>query len=281
MIKMIALDLDGTLLGGTKIGYGIMPEALQALEEASKRGLRIGIVTGRDFEFIEWMLHDEGINPAKVGYPEVIIAEERFVFYLTDSGFAPDQRWNSQIETSERSLLSVAREIVHPLLEGELGAIDPDVMLVDEDLEERRGFMEMVFSSVEAAQAAEALLRDICVERSLDLVPIRNIRGISVRHKDSSKGAVLDRVAKQLGLDPSEIVAVGDSENDRSMLDGRFGFKAATTSNGEPAIRELVHARQGYVATAGYGAGVAEIISKILGDDERFRDSECSLRNVP
>ncbi len=265
MIRFVGLDLDGTLLGGTQPHYGIREEAVAALFDAHRRGVQIGIVTWRDFDFIYQTLLEHEIDPAKTSFPSLIIAEERRIYALEGGAYRPDAEWNDRIVADERGHLNQVASLVGRLLETDLAQMDPGLRRVEAAIEERRGFVELVFSDRESAEAGAALLAERLRSTVPDIVPIRNGRGVALRHVRASKGATLNRYAETSGLRPEEILAIGDSENDRSMLDGRFGFRAATVSNADESIRRLVAERGGYVAEGACGVGVAEAMADALG----------------
>jgi len=269
------MDLDGTLLGGTEGYYGIREEALAALHTAHGRGVQLGIVTGRELEFILNLLERHGIQPATAGFPSVIIAEERRIFTLEGGEYRPDSAWNDPLVTTERSYYELVSGIVARLIETELRHIDPTVRRIAE-VEERRGFVEMVFHSRDAAIECGKVLARALEGAAPEIVPVRNGRGIALRHVRAAKGTVLRHYADTAGIPPEQVLAVGDSENDRTMLDGRYGFQAATVSNADEAIRRLLEERGGYIAEGAYGAGVAEVIYRALGEarNGRLREAE-------
>lgn len=263
MLKLIALDLDGTLLGGTQPHYGILPEALEAMRAATEQGVFIGIASGRELDFMEQLFPDHQVDPGRDGFPKLLMPDERYLYLLKHSEYEPAAAWNDQIEAKERGCLADARTLVSTLWE-ELQRIDPRVRLISEEAIRRRGFIELYFSSREAAETAAPTIQAYCEAHAPDLQPIRNGGLIALRHREVGKGQVLLDAAHVLGLLPDQVLAVGDSANDQSMLDGRFGFQAATVANAEPVIKDLVRARGGYVAQRPYGAGVAEIIYRAL-----------------
>src|SRR4030095_14566226 len=76
----------------------------------------------------------------------------------------------------------------------------------------------------------------------------------------AARGLVLSELARHLQLAPDQVLAVGDSANDISMLDGRLGFVCRTTSNAGERLKEGVRQNGGYVAEGRMGAGVVEIL---------------------
>jgi hydroxymethylpyrimidine pyrophosphatase-like HAD family hydrolase len=125
-LSLVAVDLDGTLLGGTSGRYGFLPAGVEALRQAVRKHSLVGIATGRDLPFILELLRREGIAPEKEGWPHVIIAEERYIYYLgKDGGYRPAADWNESIYQAE---LSQFRAIVHgvsALLSGDISTLPP------------------------------------------------------------------------------------------------------------------------------------------------------------
>lgn len=67
------------------------------------------------------------------------------------------------------------------------------------------------------------------------------------------------------GVAPGQVLAVGDSQNDADMLDGKLGFQAATVANADPEIAKVVEAAGDYLARSPRSLGVAEIVRKVMG----------------
>lgn len=253
-IDAVALDLDGTLL---EPGGRILPVALEALATAAGQGVRIVIATGRPREDIDELLAVNGLLQA--AHPHALIAEERDIHDRRGPGFTPREPRNSERLSLERELSRAIAAQVAACREA-LAAIDPGHRAVDEQRVHRRGFHELWFSSEPAAAAAAALLRATLRRQGLHVV--HNRRGVALRHAAAGKGPVLAELAAGWGMPSERILAMGDAENDRSMLEGPF--LCATPANGEPAIADLVRARGGLVARAPRGAGVAEAVTAFL-----------------
>lgn len=276
-LGLIAVDLDGTLLGGTPGRYGILPAATAALCGAARLGLRVCIATGRDLPFVLELLAREGIRPRADGWPHVIIAEERTIHEWRDDAFVPDNAWNREVLAAERSSFTAVRQGVIELLQGPLLAIDPDVRRVDGEKEEGRGFVEIVFKDSQGSRRGEALLREWLRKRQLPYVPVRNVAGVAIRHSTVGKGAVLAAVCQRFSLQPQQVLAIGDSVNDLSMVDGRLGFKAAAPGNAEPEVQEAVRRIGGYIARGQCGDGVAEAVRALVFNAEGEEESRCAL----
>ena len=107
----------------------------------------------------------------------------------------------------------------------------------------------------------EKPLRETIAELNLDLEIIPNKGALMVLPRGIDKGFGLAAALRELKIDPSEVVAVGDAENDHSLFRGA-GFSAAVAN----ALPEL-KACASWVTPSSHGAGVRELIEKILEED--------------
>ncbi|MFE5321143.1 HAD family hydrolase [Paenibacillus sp. NPDC056579] len=265
-MRLIAVDLDGTLLGGTSDKYGFLPAGVDALRQAVGRSKLAAIVTGRDLPFILELLRREGIVPEQEGWPQLIISEERLIHYLDEHGdYVPETEWNEAVERAERSRFADIVPAVASLLEGKLAEVDAASRRCEGAKEEARGFVEVLFSNADSARAGEAVLADWLRQSGLPYYTVRNVAGVSIRHSTVGKGPVLFRACQMLQVPPGEALVIGDSCNDLSMLDGGFGFKAAVPGNAEEEVKARIRPPQGYIAAGRYGDGVAEAILYHIG----------------
>src|SRR5688572_10391592 len=92
----------------------------------------------------------------------------------------------------------------------------------------------------------------------LDLQIIFNKGAVMILPTGVNKASGLEAALQQLGITPTEVVAVGDAENDHAFLEV-CGFSAAV-SNAIPAILE----RADYITQHSRGEGVAELIDHLL-----------------
>lgn len=92
----------------------------------------------------------------------------------------------------------------------------------------------------------------------LELQVVFNKGAVMVLPTGVNKATGLKKALKQLQLLPENVVAVGDAENDHAFFE-YCGFSVAV-ANALPAVRE--HAD--WVTTASHGAGVVELIHRIL-----------------
>jgi len=248
-VKLIGLDLDGTLINPDE---SISEATISYLKHLVEGGLYIAIVTGRPYNEACYLLERNGLTPA-LGFPHFLICEERDIYSLKDANHY--ESWeprNSELLAKERSLLLQGNEAAARLAEEH----QLPFFINNKVLQQGRGFVEITFSSREAAQEGLEKVRDIAFEYGLN--PIRNNRGLAFRHKEVGKLHALRLVAEYVGAADHEVLAVGDSHNDLGMLTS--GFYGATTNNADRDIKEAVLSVGGYVSSKNASEGVADIL---------------------
>ncbi len=96
---------------------------------------------------------------------------------------------------------------------------------------------------------------------SLDLQIALNKGSVMVLPTGVNKATGLQRALAELGLDASRVVGIGDAENDCDFLNV-CGCSAAV-ANALPSVKSSVDV----VAIGAHGAGVAEILDRMLAGD--------------
>lgn len=258
-LDAIALDLDGTLLepGGT-----ILADTLDTLVRAAAQGVRILLSTGRPPKDIAALTRQTGLD--RLGLPHAAVSNERDLLLHADGVWSEVQPRNGQRLAAEYALSLDLRPRLEALHD-QLAAIDPNYTVWHPDLTRERGFVELHFPGVDlAVQAAELVQRQMLATHPARPHIIANRRIFALRHPESGKGPSLAELCRLLDLAPARVLAIGDAENDRSMLDRVHGFIPGAPANAEPAIAELVRQGGGHVATLPRGAGVAEAVRAAL-----------------
>jgi hypothetical protein len=235
LIKLIGIDVDGTLLDS----HGELPaENLAALNEAAARGIQLAIVTGRSFFFA---------LPAVEALPEPLVL-------IVHNGAIARTRAG---ETIIRRLMS--RELALDVLGATMAWRDCAVVLFDRPLNGQMVYDRMDWSDPnrsrfrernaaiieEVATLEEALTEDpiqiafnggvTAMRRVIDVVRRhpeakrlavslteyvrRDFSLVDVCSEGTTKGTTLAALAAHLGIDQSEVLAVGDNYNDREMLE--------------------------------------------------------------
>jgi len=253
-ISLIACDLDKTLMDDVPI----LPEVREFMVKLRQEGIKFVINSGRSLEDILQILSQSKVNHTQ-GYPEAIISKHGvFIHYLKGNNYVEDERWNR------------ARQEEMEILYQEIGwksklwerIIEENLKICPKRKNIAYGIFEVSFNTNEEAEKVrQTLLRSNNFKYTTFL---RNRHFLTATLATALKGRSLLQVAQHFKIQPSQILAVGDSQNDEDMLNGNYGFIPAAPSNAEPEIKLLVKAHQGYVASLPEGRGVVEVVSSLL-----------------
>jgi hydroxymethylpyrimidine pyrophosphatase-like HAD family hydrolase len=102
-----------------------------------------------------------------------------------------------------------------------------------------------------------AAIRDL----GLELQVVFNKGAVMVLPSGINKASGLRIALGEIGLSPHNAVGVGDAENDHAFLS--ICECAVTVANALPALKE----RSDWVTSGDHGAGVIELIERLVGDD--------------
>jgi len=101
----------------------------------------------------------------------------------------------------------------------------------------------------------------IIEELQLDLQIILNKGAVMVLPREVDKATGLLAALEELGIAPSDIVGVGDAENDHAFL--RICGCSAAVANALPSLKDEVR----IMTASNHGRGVEELIARILASD--------------
>ena len=234
-IRLVAIDLDGTLLNSRReISEGNRKALLQAVE----RGVQVVIVTGR-------RLHSALPLVSLIPCPLTLITSNGAL--IADSSgevlnrdFLPRQLARQVLESvREFRPYSVAifdtpgyGQVTmqdNAVEEGPLGwylQTSPHWLRLVRDLEEALEtdpIQVMIGGPPARIEPAEALLAEAPIRPRVHLTWTKylttNISILDVMNRGCTKGRALKIWAEQCGIEPSEVMAVGDNFNDLEMLE--------------------------------------------------------------
>jgi hypothetical protein len=256
-VRLVALDIDGTLLEPDKT---IAPELSRALRDLRDRGVELTTASGRPADFQIELLDSYGLGAADKCFT-ALITDERELYLADGSAFVPYEKWNRQVRRRWRDLFDSAMDW--------LGRVESEAtrrgfgttMFALEEMR-NRGLATLICESAEQASALRAWVAPQLAAEA-DLLCNQNVQLLQIVDAQTGKGPLLSMLAGLRGFSSSQVLAVGDSVNDVGMLDGSHGFHAATVGNAGAEIRDLVRAGNGYVASRPNGHGVTEILDRL------------------
>ncbi len=262
MYRLLAIDLDGTLLTPQKI---ITPRTYQALRRAISAGVTIVIATGQTLSVLQNVCADLPLSAPQIIENGAIIADIHSGHILHERLIPPehilpvlDELRNFGLYRAYHTLHRVYvdrntprarswyRPPVLPAVEVEdVASLYPlsciKVVGIGEanTLREKRRELERIFD--------EQLY---VTQSSFDI--------LEFLHPEVSKGNALRIIASDLNIMPEEIVAFGDNHNDIGML--RLAGLGVAMGN----AHEEVKAAADYVTRSNAEDGVAVVIEEMI-----------------
>ena len=251
-IRLVAIDLDGTLLNSRS---KISPANQQALAAATDRGVQVAVVTGR-------RSHSAQKYIEQIACPVTLISSNGALITLPSGevihrDLLPRAVARRVLEASREYRSYVALLFDVPgrgqivmqhgaVSEGPLGwylAQSADCLELTEDLESALATdpIQVLFGGPPAVvEPIEPLLRASFAASEVHLTWTkylkRNVSLLDVMNRGCSKGMALAIWAQHCGIDPSEVMAIGDNHNDLEML--RFAARAVLMGNSSPGLED-------------------------------------------
>jgi Cof subfamily protein (haloacid dehalogenase superfamily) len=289
MIKLLTLDLDGTLLDSS----GLISDANRnAIREAESRGVLVTIATGRRFRDAEPVGIDLELNAPLITHngallkyagsggtvaysvlpaatcQEILLVGQAFggdalvstdphgkgsLFYdRVSENNAPLKKYLQWAETLHGR--EAARSVRH------VSDLRP---IFDQEL--------VIHISFSGTCSAMSSMHDVLKHELGDTVtilttvyPRQDFTLIDILPPDSSKGVGVEKLACIEGLNRNEVMSVGDNFNDIEMLE--FAGTAVVMGNADPRLLER---REFYTTVSNDENGVAEAIKQFILNQEK------------
>lgn len=284
MIKLIASDMDGTLLNSN---HKISEENLEAVKKAQKKGVHFAIATGRIYSDVKPFLDESGIececivmNGAEYRDKNGNILESIHIdknkaaeifTMMKENEISAEIYTNNglyTIDTKEKVLIQIAYRIQ---------AFNPGISL-EEALalaKEHNHFTNLNYitdinkflnSDIEIGKFVVFYNNEETTKKMKKKLEMINGLAISstftknaeINNINAQKGIILTKVAQKMGINRDEVMVIGDSFNDYSMFT-EFPISFAM----ENAVSEIKRIAK-YTTDTNDNAGVAKAIYKIL-----------------
>lgn len=284
MIKLIASDMDGTLLFDQKISK----ENLEAIQAAQKKGVKFTIATGRSYEDVKPFLDEYGltcecvvlnggeyrditgtivegiyINKSLVTEIISIISECNLAVEIyTNDGYyttnTKEEILDSMVKRSKifRPHITEPNEIYQNALNHPHFIKMKYITNIDEFLKgnvEIGKFISFADSADELNGPREKLnkLGGVAVSSSFTT-------NIEINDINATKGRILAKAAARMGINKDEVAILGDGLNDYSMF---IEFpNSFAMENAIPEIKEVAK----YITASNIEHGVAKAIYRML-----------------
>jgi Cof subfamily protein (haloacid dehalogenase superfamily) len=273
MIKLIAIDIDGTLLRRDRT---IHPENIKAIKEAREAGIEIVLATGRIRPSMEPFVEKLGLGPG----PRVCCNGAQIVGRLGETlfevGLDNDIR-DLVVDFAETNGLHLNAYLADRLLftaEDEWGAFykrrtkipEPELVTIQE-LRSTPVLKLMLIAEPEKLVEVNPILKSKLAEH-----PVRITESepeyLEFLAPGADKGSSLSKLCASLGVHQSEVGAIGDYLNDLEMV--AWAGIGAAMGNGAQELKDTADV----VAPSNDEGGVAWFVRRILNGKSLSRDTQ-------
>lgn len=241
MIRLLALDLDGTLMDDSMVIKS--DRVRRAIAAAQAREVIVTLATGRMFDFLLPFAHDLGITAPLICYQGGLIqasGAETPIYRATIRptlvrevlAFKARRGWHLVLYAGDDVFLDERRhpdQFYRDMLGERLVWVD-DLASV---LEQHEPIKFLVFVEPHEAEGVLAELRQqFAGQMELTRSHARIVEGNPL---GVSKGDALRRLAEHLGVPQAEVMAIGDQDNDLPMI--TWAGLGVAMGNGSPAVK--------------------------------------------
>ncbi|MHC9533531.1 Cof-type HAD-IIB family hydrolase [Dellaglioa sp. L3N] len=266
MIKIIASDMDGTLLNNEN---SISEGNVAAIKKAQALGVTFVVATGRSYDEVKPLIDAAGISAPMInfnggattteageqihGFPiakeeaqsliKFLKEEQAFFKVMTSNGVYSDDplRYDEAVVKLQLSPIHYVDDYSEIITDSEL------------DL------FKFLIRKTDESDDLSVIKRKIEETTSL-VVTSSGDNNLEVNHSNAQKGIALKRFADDLGVPMSEVMAIGDNLNDISMLKA-VGVSYAM-ENGHQENKDVANHRAKTNAEDGVGLAILEQLAQ-------------------
>lgn len=266
MYKIIALDMDGTLLNDKKV---ITDRTKDALIKAREKGVKVVLASGRPVDGLkqyleelnlisdeEYVLSFNGSLVQKVKSEEVLYEiglNGKDLHYLYD--VSNNLGVNIHAFSPTRGLIT-PKVSKYTELEARLNNIDINICDFNEVTEDEH-IVKVMF--IDEEELIDKVVEKLPAEMYEKFKVVRSSPFfLEEINKESGKATGLAALAKYLNVSKDEIIAVGDAENDLDMIE--YAGLGVAMGNASESVKKIAN----YITADNNNDGIAEVIEKFI-----------------
>ena len=294
MIKLIASDMDGTLLNHN---HKIPKENVKLINFAKNQGIEFVVATGRAYYEALPALNEENINCDVISFNGGIVYDKnsniisitpmlpKDLYYTIEilksfdisyQLYTKNTIYTTSIETDINAYIDLIRsngyepDVEHLRAEAQQ-KLDVGYITEVENIELYLNEKENPSIKIIAISNDISKLKNaakLLSENTSISVTSSGANNIEIMHKNATKGEALKEIAKIYGINLENAVAIGDNLNDQAMLD-IVGYSVAM-KNGNTILKE--QAKYVTEKTNSEG-GVADTIFKLIEENNEIKEA--------
>ena len=266
-IKLIAIDMDGTLL---LPDHTISPAVKEAIAAARERGVNVVLTTGRPYAGVENYLRELHMNQLGdycITYNGALVqkAADGSTVAQTTLGY-DDYRYLEQLSREvgshfhalDRTTLYTAnRDISRYTVHESFVATIPLVFCEAEKMDPNMTFLKVMM--IDEPDILDKAISRIPQEVKEKYTVLKSAPYfLEMLDKRVTKGTGVKSLAEALNIKPEEVMAIGDQENDIAMLE--YAGVGVAMENAISSVKEVAN----FVTKTNLEDGVAYAIEKFV-----------------
>lgn len=265
MYKLIALDMDGTLLKGD---HTISEETKNKLMLAKEKGVKVVLASGRPIEGLERYLKElelQNEGDYVVSYNGAIVQDtytKEIVSKMTLKGsdlhelyeLSKEIKVNIHAFSKEGCITPVLTK--YSELEGTINGID--VLIVDFNTVNKEEDIIKIMM-IDEPEILEEAIKKIPASIYEKYTVVRSAPFfLEFLNKEVDKGAGVKALAENLNIKREEVICVGDAGNDEHMV--RYAGLGVAMGNAFPELKEVAD----FITKTNEEDGVAYVVDKYI-----------------
>lgn len=272
MYKLVAVDLDGTLLNSMK---QISDVNIKAILEAVKKGVGIVISSGRIFSGARTFADEAGLFKGFLIACNGALIKDLKTEKLVYSKLMNDEDALKVIDICHSEEIYFHAYVGDSLFSEKLELSSLNYYKKNQSLPKNQQVDIHITPNIEDmfCQGKASASKFVAISKDLEKLSrarrrVEQIKGVKVMSSDSDnfevvhnnvdKGTALALIAEKLNISKEEIIAIGDNENDLSMLE--YAGLGVAMGNALPYVKKAAD----YVTGTNDDNGVAEVIKKFI-----------------
>ncbi|MCB2289970.1 sugar-phosphatase [Clostridium sp. CS001] len=272
MYKLVAIDMDGTLLNEER---EISPENYEAIQKARENGVKVVLASGRPLVGFKRYLEDLNLvseDDYVVAFNGAIVQSSggnKIISKTTLDLKDYEELYELSIELkvnihalTENTVIS-PKDSKYTRLESEINLIHSEIIAV-EDVPKDTNILKVMFIDDPKIidevikKIPETLLSKYTVVRSAPFF-------LEFLHKSVNKGAGVEALAQELNIKQEEVICIGDAGNDIHMV--KYAGLGVAMGNAFPELKRVAN----FITKTNEQNGVAHVINKfVLNGEEGF-----------
>lgn len=265
MYKLIAIDMDGTLLKGDKT---ISKENYSAIQKARKAGVKIVLATGRPLNGIKkYLSHLNLMNEddyavvfggamVQNNKSEKVISHNILELKDWNYLFSLSKKLKVNIHALTESSCITPKDNKYSNREATMNNIP---LIIDNPANMKENFSIIKIMFIDEPEILEEVLTRLPEELYDKYTIVRSAPCyLEFLNINANKGLGVEALAKSLNIKQEEVICIGDAGNDTHMVE--YAGLGVAMENAFPELKEVAN----FITLSNENHGVAHVIDKFI-----------------